>query len=361
MKFTFQKETADAINLFVDLGDAKFIGKDAVIRFYIKSEASHDLSLGIESDKKLLFETKLLLNGQQLSVQIPKEKIEGYFYKGKFVRTYYSVVFTVLGLIKPVYEIEQDFESIEGIPSLSAPVTPEIPTNSFKMHFSKMLKALPIDNKIFAFINGVIVLVAGLIILAGQLYHGSDFLNRLAGGSLFAIILAFAGLLLSTANAYDYIKIQVKKPFPLIHRDSKITPDQLFHTVTNRDVHDLFVAFVGVIMEQGMLKTRSFSSSSLVSSPYMYLPFGEVVSNILLYERKIDLVPKKVAVESLLDGQINFKLLYDNLLPTFNVGKHGLAFEVRLYFKNSDYPDKYVVLPIECFPPPFPISRNNQG
>ena len=109
-------------------------------------------------------------------------------------------------------------------------------------------------------------------------------------------------------------------------------------------LENITVRVVACNMELGQYKRGSGTKTRTVS-------FKEPVRAVVLYERKIPLIPAGHPVERYLAGEIAFEPMFRALYPPQMAGgKHGLALYWEVQLLHDDFIDQEVVGPIECFP-----------
>jgi len=74
------------------------------------------------------------------------------------------------------------------------------------------------------------------------------------------------------------------------------------------------------------------------------------VRAVVLYEKKIDYVPKNKAVENDLEGEIDFAPMFRALYPPQNVSStHGLTVRWEVQLIHKELVDQEIVCPSEVF------------
>ena len=354
-----KKDNGD-IELLFSLDDEKLVGRNTNIKLFLDAESSHYLGSKSASDSKLLFESDMEVIGPELRVYVPKEKVIGFAYDGIYLKTRYRAVLKIKEVSEYILD-SMHFNSIshkkdrtdEGVEQesqkvgLAGVIQSLLSGGKGKFDLRKSFTVMPLVAKIQIIFYGLVFILSFLFFVIAKLnFIKSDIFY--AGDMVGVFGMFFGGImfLYVSSYAYKYLKVTVIKKCPFVKSDSHCKVKDFVNALAKIDLKNLTVAVIARNYEKGKVKVRR-------QRTYSKLPFREVVKEVVLYEKKVDVVPNKMQAESYFGEEIDFKKMYNEILPVMEVTpEFGIEFDVKVHFKTPDFPDMSVTLPVDRFEKP---------
>ena len=124
---------------------------------------------------------------------------------------------------------------------------------------------------------------------------------------------------------------------------TEIAVSKLVRGRSRVDLRDVIVRIVSCNMEMGQYKRGSGTKERTVS-------FKHPVRAVVLYEKRLELIPARAPVENHLDGVIRFDPMFRALYPPQVVGSsHGLSVHWEVQLIHDDLVDQEVICRDDCF------------
>lgn len=128
-----------------------------------------------------------------------------------------------------------------------------------------------------------------------------------------------------------------------VSRGDFLQAASILHGKSRVDLHDVMIRIVACNMEKGQYRRGSGTKVRTVS-------FTEPVRAVILYDRRIRVIPAGTAVESHLDGVIDFEPMFQTLFPPQEVGStHGLIVHWEVQLIHDQLVDQEVICSTDCF------------
>ena len=125
--------------------------------------------------------------------------------------------------------------------------------------------------------------------------------------------------------------------------DHCFKPGELLSGVSRVELRDVIVRIVACNMELGQYKRGSGSKERTVS-------FSHPVRAVILYDRRIALIPAGARVQDHFDGECAFASMFKALYPPQRVGEsHGLSVHWEVQLIHDRLIDQEIVCDSGCF------------
>ena len=333
--------------------DPELIGKKAT--FTIKRHVQVNDSRPVH-DTEEMFKHKFTVRGEKVTVSIPHHVLKDhpFQYDGNEIEIQcFGELVINDKLIRKDTSVQKDLP-VEALKK------PEVLSNTNELiepkdifSFSKNLMAIPSHNKIATLgllVVGLVVIVVNMLIgyhdqfspeHATYLY--SHFDSDGDGSSPLAKALGGCGAI--GAAIWFAIRRQLRKymTFGLkpisksVTRQSEHAVSDLFYGVSRTDLKDVTLRIVACNMEKGEYVRGSGSNRRTVS-------FSTPVRGVLLYSKKVTLIPKNHSVENHFRDSMSFEPMFKVLYPPSEVSKsHGLFIYWEIQLIHNDFVDQELV------------------
>ena len=216
--------------------------------------------------------------------------------------------------------------------------------------FSKNLIAIPTHNKIATLgllIVSLVVIVVNMLVGVHDQFspeHATYFCSYVDsdGEGSSSLVKALGGCGAIGAAIWFAIRRQLRKymTFKLkpitgsVNRQSEHAISELFYGVSRTDLEDVTLRIVACNMEKGKYVRGSGSNQRTVS-------FSTPVRGVLLYSKKVTLIPKNQPVENYFRDSISFEPMFMALYPPSEVSEsHGLFIFWEIQLIHDDFVDQ---------------------
>ena len=318
---------------------ATAIGKRADIE--IKLEVETRRSRGVNADKSLHKQT-LVLTQTSFELPLPASVRSAYCYESPALRVaiklHLKIDDGILFDTKLVTEIARPLPRPPA-PSVDAAKLIE-PADKFD--FSANLKAIPPHNRLIVLaLSALAVVLIGVNSLLGVHdqftantavywydHSGSDgdsespMLKSLIGSGGLGLAVWFA----IRRQFRRYMQIQLRPGVKFPRRGQRLLARDLIHGSARVPLEKATLRVVAVNDEKGQYKDGSGTKERTVS-------FTTPVRGVLIYEQFLPYLPARTPVETYLEGELDFALVFDQLYPPVKpCNSHGidLRWEVQL-------------------------------
>ena len=330
--------------------DPELIGKKAT--FTIKRRVRVKDSRPVH-DTEEMFKHKFTVRGGKVTVPIPHHVLEDhpFQYDGVEIEIQcFSELVINDKLIRKDTSVQKDLP----VEALQKPAvnnnTDELIEPKDIFSFSKNLMAIPTHNKIATLgllIVGLVVIVVNMLIGVHDEFsprHATYVYSQVDsdGDSSSPIVKALGGCGAIGAAIWFAIRRQLRKymTFKLkpitgsINRQSEHTVSDLVHGVSRTDLEDVTLRIVACNMEKGKYVRGSGSNRRTVS-------FSTPVRGVLLYSKKVTLIPKNQPVENYFRDPMSFEPMFKALYPPSEVSEsHGLFIYWEVQLIHNDFVDQ---------------------
>lgn len=352
---SIQKKDNGDVSMLFDLEDTGLIGKRANIKIFFDALFTGISSVETMTESKQLFETNVDITGAEFNVLVPKDKLEGFAYEGVYLKTHYRAVLKVREKAEFILDNSVFANLTNKIPEITveSPSANNNKKKAFRMSldFKKTFSAMPLWGKFLFIFSGSLFVLSVLYFLAayasfsneGIFYRGREM-------GYFAIVMSGCFLAYAYTYVYEYLTVKVIKDHPFVKSDSQLEVKDFISVASVVDLKDVTLSVVACSYEKGKVKFRVKTKNDYM---VMQSESSDPVKRVLLYEKSIEMVQKNVPFESYFTGKIDFKKMYDELLPVMDVmPKFGIEFDVIIYFKVSEMPNIQITLPVDRFEKP---------
>ena len=333
--------------------DPELIGKKAT--FTIKRHVQVKDSRPVH-DTEEMFKHKFTVRGGKVTVPIPHDVLKDhpFQYDGNAIEIQcFGELVINDKLIRKDTSVQKDLP-VEALKK------PEVLSNTNELiepkdifSFSKNLMAIPTHNKIATLgllVVGLVVIVVNMLIgyhdqfspeHATYLYShvGSDgdgespLVNALMGCGAIGVAIWFA----IRRQLRKYMTFGLKPISKSVTRQSEHAVSDLFYGVSRTDLKDVTLRIVACNMEKGQYVRGSGSNRRTVS-------FSTPVRGVLLYSKKVTLIPKNHSVENHFRDSMSFEPMFKVLYPPSEVSKsHGLFIYWEIQLIHNDFVDQELV------------------
>ena len=292
-------------------------------------------------------------------IDIPRESLKAFSYEGKEISIRVEAQLKVDDGVLFDTTLGEQMQMALGLkPAISEDAKGIVdPADAFD--FVTNLKAIPPANQ--AITLGLLV-VGAIAILANSwlgwhdewspegltyFYNHRDsdgdsqspFFNSMIASGVFG-----AGVWLAIKRQLrKYMTFEIVDVPASIGRNHSVDVRRLLRGKSRVDLNDVVVRIVGCNMEMGQYKRGSGTKERTVS-------FKNPVRAVILYDRRIDRIPARTAVEEHLDGEISFAPLFRALYPPQAIGtSHGLAVHWEVQLIHDQLVDQEIVCRNDCF------------
>ena len=330
--------------------DPELIGKKAT--FTIKRHVQVKDSRPVH-DTEEMFKHKFTVRGEKVTVPIPHHVLEDhpFQYNGE------QIEIKCFGELVINDKLIRKDTSVQKDLPVEALKKPEVLTNTNELiepkdifSFSKNLMAIPSHNKIATLgllVVGLVVIVVNMLIgyhdqfspeHATYLYShfdsdgdgSSPLVKALSGCGVIGAAIWFA----IRRQLRKYMTFKFKPITGSINRQSEHTVSDLFYGVSRTDLKDVTLRIVACNMEKGKYVRGSGSNQRTVS-------FSTPVRGVLLYSKKVTLIPKNQPVENYFRDSISFEPMFMALYPPSEVSEsHGLFIYWEVQLIHNDFVDQ---------------------
>ena len=358
--FSFDPENGEArqaphagLSAKLIIPDPELIGKKAT--FTIKRHVQVKDSRPVH-DTEEMFKHKFTVRGGKVTVPIPHDVLKDhpFQYDGNEIEIQcFGELVINDKLIRKDTSVQKDLP-VEALKK------PEVLSNTDELidpkdifSFSKNLMAIPSHNKIATLgllIVGLVVIVVNMLIgvhdqfspeHATYIYShvdsdgdgASPLVNALMGCGAIGAAIWFA----IRRQLRKYMKFELKPISKSVTRQSEHAGSDLFYGVSRTDLKDVTLRIVACNMEKGEYVRGSGSNRRTVS-------FSTPVRGILLYSKKVTLIPKNHSVENHFRDSMSFEPMFKVLYPPSEVSKsHGLFIYWEIQLIHNDFVDQELV------------------
>ena len=333
--------------------DPELIGKKAT--FTIKRHVRVKDSRPVH-DTEEMFKHKFTVRGGKVTVPIPHDVLKDhpFQYDGKEIeiKCFGELVINDK-LIRKDTSVQKDLP----VEALKKPVvnsnTNELIEPKDIFSFSKNLMAIPTHNKIATLgllVVGLVVIVVNMLIGVHDQFspeHATYFYSHFDsdGDGSSPLVKALGGCGAIGAAIWFAIRRQLRKymTFGLkpisksVTRQSEHVVSDLFYGVSRTDLKDVTLRIVACNMEKGKYVRGSGSNQRTVS-------FSTPVRGVLLYSKKVTLIPKNHSVENHFRDSMSFEPMFKVLYPPNEVSEsHGLFIYWEIQLIHNDFVDQELV------------------
>ena len=358
--FSFDPENGEArqaphagLSAKLIIPDPELIGKKAT--FTIKRHVQVKDSRPVH-DTEEMFKHKFTVRGGKVTVPIPHDVLKDhpFQYDGNEIEIQcFGELVINDKLIRKDTSVQKDLP-VEALKK------PEVLSNTDELidpkdifSFSKNLMAIPSHNKIATLgllIVGLVVIVVNMLIgvhdqfspeHATYIYShvdsdgdgASPLANALMGCGAIGAAIWFA----IRRQLRKYMTFELKPISKSVTRQSEHAVSDLFYGVSRTDLKDVTLRIVACNMEKGEYVRGSGSNRRTVS-------FSTPVRGILLYSKKVTLIPKNHSVENHFRDSMSFEPMFKVLYPPSEVSKsHGLFIYWEIQLIHNDFVDQELV------------------
>ena len=333
--------------------DPELIGKKAT--FTIKRHVQVNDSRPVH-DTEEMFKHKFTVRGEKVTVPIPHHVLEDhpFQYDGK------EIEIKCFGELVINDKLIRKDTSVQKDLPVEALKKPEVLSNTNELiepkdifSFSKNLMAIPTHNKIATLgllVVGLVVIVVNMLIGVHDQFspeHATYFYSHFDsdGDRTTPLGKALGGCGAIGAAIWFAIRRQLRKymTFGLkpisksVTRQSEHAVSDLFYGVSRTDLKDVTLRIVACNMEKGQYVRGSGSNQRTVS-------FSTPVRGVLLYSKKVTLIPKNHSVENHFRDSMSFEPMFKVLYPPSEVSKsHGLFIYWEIQLIHNDFVDQELV------------------
>ena len=333
--------------------DPELIGKKAT--FTIKRHVQVNDSRPVH-DTEEMFKHKFTVRGGKVTVPIPHHVLKDhpFQYDGE------QIEIKCFGELVINDKLIRKDTSVQKDLPVEALKKPEVLSNTNELidpkdifSFSKNLMAIPTHNKIATLgllIVGLVVIVVNMLIGVHDQFspeHATYFYSHFDsdGDGSSPLVKALGGCGAIGAAIWFAIRRQLRKymTFGLkpisksVTRQSEHAVSDLFYGVSRTDLKDVTLRIVACNMEKGQYVRGSGSNQRTVS-------FSTPVRGVLLYSKKVTLIPKNHSVENHFRDSMSFEPMFKVLYPPSEVSKsHGLFIYWEIQLIHNDFVDQELV------------------
>ena len=333
--------------------DPELIGKKAT--FTIKRHVQVNDSRPVH-DTEEMFKHKFTVRGGKVTVPIPHDVLKDhpFQYDGK------EIEIKCFGELVINDKLIRKDTSVQKDLPVEALKKPEVLSNTNELiepkdifSFSKNLMAIPTHNKIATLgllVVGLVVIVVNMLIGYHDQFspeHATYFYSHFDsdGDGSSPLVKALGGCGAIGAAIWFAIRRQLRKymTFGLkpisksVTRQSEHAVSDLFYGVSRTDLKDVTLRIVACNMEKGKYVRGSGSNQRTVS-------FSTPVRGVLLYSKKVTLIPKNHSVENHFRDSMSFEPMFKVLYPPSEVSEsHGLFIYWEIQLIHNDFVDQELV------------------
>jgi hypothetical protein len=314
---------------------------------------------GIDRSKELHRED-VRLSSMPTIVRIPRSKVRAYSYSGRMIdmRLYTKLVIDDAILFDTKVSTEQELRlGISPATRVDAKGLVD-PKDTFS--FSKNLGAISPHRQlltlILALVGGVVVLVNAAIGIHDQFvpdertFVYSHYVDSDGDSSspLAAALAASGGLglvlwLLIRRQLRRYMEFSLKRLPTRIRRGATYPASAMFRGRSRVPLENATLRIVASNMEHGQYRRGSGTDERTVS-------FKEPIRAVVLYEKRLDLIPAHVPLAPHFPEQVAFDPMFDALYPPFMVSSsHGLGVHWEIQLLHPDFVDQELVCSTDHF------------
>ena len=330
--------------------DPELIGKKAT--FTIKRHVQVKDSRPVH-DTEEMFKHKFTVRGEKVTVPIPHHVLEDhpFQYDGE------QIEIKCFGELVINDKLIRKDTSVQKDLPVEALKKPEVLTNTNELiepkdifSFSKNLMAIPTHNKIATLgllVVGLVVIVVNMLIGYHDQFspeHATYFYSHFDsdGDGSSPLVKALSGCGAIGAAIWFAIRRQLRKYMTFkfkpitgsINRQSEHAVSDLFYGVSRTDLKDVTLRIVACNMEKGKYVRGSGSNQRTVS-------FSTPVRGVLLYSKKVTLIPKNHSVENHFRDSMSFEPMFKVLYPPSEVSEsHGLFIYWEVQLIHNDFVDQ---------------------
>tara|TARA_B100001013_G_scaffold87530_1_gene48365 strand:- start:2932 stop:4047 length:1116 start_codon:yes stop_codon:yes gene_type:complete len=355
INFTFDSKKADDhFTAALVVSNPEFNGKHAI--FTIEHEVEVKDSSPVHDSRELFKHVFKVKSNRQETVRIPRRILDKSFftYEGEKIEVRCFGKLSVNDkLIFEDTSVQKDLPSppLEK-PAVDSDVDELIePKDVFSM--IKNFNAIPAANKL-AFIGLLLVAlpIMGLNMVVGihdqsspesqtWLYSHRDsdgdaqspFLNALFGSGAIGVAI----WLCMRRQLGKYMNFRFKSIPGPINRQTEHLVSDLVSGTSRANLKNVTLRIVACNLEMGQYRRGSGSNRRTVS-------FSHPVRGVLLYSKKVKLIPKKEPVENYFEDSMSFEPMFKALYPANEVsGSHGLSIYWELQLLQDDFVDQELV------------------
>ena len=333
--------------------DPELIGKKAT--FTIKRHVQVKDSRPVH-DTEEMFKHKFTVRGGKVTVPIPHDVLKDhpFQYDGK------EIEIKCFGELVINDKLIRKDTSVQKDLPVEALKKPEVLSNTNELiepkdifSFSKNLMAIPTHNKIATLgllVVGLVVIVVNMLIGYHDQFspeHATYFYSHFDsdGDGSSPLVKALGGCGAIGAAIWFAIRRQLRKYMTFkfkpitgsINRQSEHAVSDLFYGVSRTDLKDVTLRIVACNMEKGKYVRGSGSNQRTVS-------FSTPVRGVLLYSKKVTLIPKNHSVENHFRDSMSFEPMFKVLYPPSEVSEsHGLFIYWEIQLIHNDFVDQELV------------------
>ena len=353
---TFSFEDAGAaVRCTVTVHTPQLLGHSAELRIVRKVLVKDSRAVNAS---ETVFRTKLAKLEARNVVEIPRESLKVFGYDGSQIAIRIEVELEVDdGVLFDTTLREEQQMALRMKPALSQDAKGIIePADAFD--FITNLKAIPPANRAIT----LLLLVVGGVVVAFNTWLGvhdqfvpdgltyfydhrdsdgdaeSPFFKSLVASGAFGAAIWFA----IKKQLRKYMTLEIVGLPKSIGVKHCVAARSLLRGASRVDLHDVMVRIVCCNMEMGQYKRGSGTKERTVS-------FKHPVRAVVLYDRRIDLIPAGAPVEQHLEGEIEFGPMFRALYPPQTVGtSHGLAVHWEVQLIHDQLVDQEIVCSTDC-------------
>jgi len=332
------------------ISDPKFLGKGAtfVIKRFVKVKDSRPVNKSED-----LFKHQFTVRSPSETVRIPPHVLEErpFNYNGSEISIRCFGKLTVNDRL-----IRKDTSTEKNLPTVSLK-KPKI-TRSTKdlidpkdvFSFMKNLKAIPSHNKLATLgllVIGAVVMVVNMMIGIHDEFspkYATYFYSQVDSDGEYAspIGKALGGCGVIGVAIWLAIKRQLRKYMTFrfrpisgrIDRETERNVSDLIHGNSRTDLKDITLRIVACNLEKGKYVRGSGSNQRTVS-------FSDPKRGVLLYSKKVELIPKNHPVEQYFQDPVSFEPMFKALYPPNIVSKsHGLFVYWEIQLIHNEFVDQ---------------------
>lgn len=349
-------EANNRVSCTVTVHDPSLLGHAAELRVKRKVEVHDNRPVNAS---ETLFERKIDSLALVNQLEIHRSSMQAYTYRGsKIAVEIHTEVEIDDGVLFDTTLTEEESFLLGERPAVTDDAKGVVePADAFD--FVANFQAIPPQNRM---ITAVLMLVAAVIIGVNSWVGVHDELAPDAevwfydhrdseGDSESPLVKSLTGSGVLGAGVWFAIRRQLRKymSFELcnlpeqIRRHDLVRASAILRGRARVDLHDVILRIVACNMEKGKYKRGSGTKERTVS-------FSEPVRAVILYEKRLPLIPAGVPVESYFDGEIDFEPMFAALYPPQMVGSgHGLALHWEVQLLHDEFVDQELICPDGCF------------
>jgi len=339
-----------SLRCLIEVGDPALLGHAAELRI-VRHVKVKDQSPVHATD--VVFKSAIASLAAANEVDIPREGLKAFSYRGTQIDIEVHSELQIHDGYVVDTQVRQQEEMSLGLKPAVSDSAKEIVDPADAFDFVTNLKAIPPKNRVIA----VALAAVGSVVILFNTWLGAHdesaqtayFYSRGSDESPMKKSLVGSGALgaalwLALRKQFQkYMTFEMAAVPPRIGLQDEIEASRLVRGQPRVDLHDVVVRVVACNFEKGQYRRRSGTKTRTVS-------FSEPVRAVILYDKRVKLIPAGSAVEDHLDGVVRFEPMFRALYPPLLVGEtHGLSVHWEVQLINDQLVDQELVCGSECF------------